>query len=168
MRKILLYGYGGYAKVLAELLLNSGYSWIGVFDDNNLESPNPQIKYLGKYSEDIYPDLRIILAIGSSPIRQKLSGLIKHSFETFIHSSAFVSNSAQIGEGTVILQNVVIQHNVSIGKHCILNIQTSIDHDTLINDFVHIAPHAYLGSNCTVSALSDLLPGQIIPRFSNI
>ncbi len=168
MKRILLYGYGGHAKVLAELLINHGCHWVGVFDDKEQDTQNPQIEYLGQYSESIWPEVRIIIAIGNSPIRQKISRLIRHSYETFIHPSAFISKTSQIGEGSVVLQNAVIQHNVTIGKHCLLNVQSSVDHDTVVNDFVHIAPHAYLGSNCLISALSDLSPGQIIPRFSNI
>lgn len=167
MKKILLYGYGGHAKVLVELLINAGYSWIGVFDDNEIEPQNQHVEYLGNYSKDIHPEVGLIIAIGNSPIRQKLVGLITHKFEKFIHPTAFISKTVHIGDGTVVLQNVVIQNNAKIGNHCILNIQASVDHDSLVKDFVHIAPHAYIGSNCTVSSLSDLTPGQIIPRFHN-
>ncbi len=168
MNKILLYGYGGYAKVLAELLLDAGYNWIGVFDDTIYTPNNHQIEYLGKYSPSIHPEVKIILAIGSSPIRHKLSVEVEHNLGNFTHPTAFVSKSAIIGAGTVILQNVVIQSNVKIGKHCILNIHSSIDHDSNISDMVHIAPHAHISSNCTISSLTDLLPGQIIPRFNQV
>lgn len=166
MKKVLLYGYGGHAQVLVELLFEQGVTWVGVFDDKDIETTGDHIKYLGKYSPDILPELKIIIAIGNNEIRQKLSKEIKHAFFSFIHKSAFISASAKIHKGTVVLQNAIIQSNTIIGEHCIINIQASVDHDSTIHDFVHIAPHSYVGSNSTVNSRQNVHAGEIIPRFS--
>lgn len=166
MKKVLLYGYGGHAKVLAELLLEDGATWVGVFDDKDIETSSDHIEYLGKYSPNIHPELKVIIAIGNNVVREKLAKEIKHPFFSFIHKSAFVSSSAKIHKGTVVLQNAIIQSNTIIGEHCIVNIQASVDHDTIINDFVHIAPHSYVGSNSTVNSRQNVHAGEIVPRFS--
>ncbi len=68
----------------------------------------------------------------------------------------------------MILQNAVLQSNVKIGKHCIINVQSSIDEDTQIVDFNHIDPHVYVGSNSSITTLSTINPSQIFPRFSKV
>ncbi len=168
MKKVIVYGFGGHGKVITELLLESGIQWVGIFDDNFISPSNDKVKYLGSYSPQLHNDIPIILAIGNSSSRKALTELIKHPYFTFIHQSAYIAPSAKIEEGTVVLQGAIIQSNSIIGKHCIVNINASIDHDTSISDFVHIAPHSYIGSNSTISGLNDLIPGQILPRFTNI
>lgn len=155
--------------MLSELLLNEGFQWIGVFDDNPLNFDlNSSIQYLGKYDSTIYPDLPLLIAIGNNKIRAEISNKVAHSFLTYIHPSAFISKSAKIAEGTVIMQNVIVQANVSVAKHCIINAQTTIDHDTQIADFVHVGALSYIGSNSQVSTSLELAPGSIFPRFSSI
>jgi len=46
----------------------------------------------------------------------------------FIHSSAHVSEQAQIGEGTKVWINVQIREHVTIGAHCIISKDVYIDH----------------------------------------
>jgi acetyltransferase-like isoleucine patch superfamily enzyme len=45
------------------------------------------------------------------------------------------------------MSGVSINSAVSIGKHCIINTNSSIDHDCVIEDFVHISPNAALGGS---------------------
>ncbi len=169
MSRALLYGFGGHGKVLAELLLAAGFREIGVFDDNPIDtSLLNNVIYLGKYDPNVYSDDKILIAVGNNKIRSELSLIIKHNYLTFIHPSAFVSPTCSIGEGSVILQNAVLQTNVFIGKHCIINIQSSIDHDTHVSDFNHIAPHVYIGSNSSISSFSEVNPTQMFPRFTKI
>lgn len=169
MKRALLYGFGGHGRVLAELLLESGFHEIGVFDDNEVDtSAYTNIKYLGKYDSTVFPNTEILIALGNNELRSQIAAKIKHPFLTFIHPSAYVSSSCKIEEGTVVLQNAVIQSNVVIGKHCIVNIQASIDHDTQIADFNHIAPHVYVGSNSNIPPLSEINPSQTFPRFSKL
>ncbi len=140
-----------------------------MFDDNPLDTALlSNVVYLGKYHARLYPEDKILIAIGDNKIRLKIAQKINHRFLTFIHASAYVSLSCIIGEGSVILQNAVLQSNVNIGKHCIINIQSSIDHDTQVADFNHIAPHVYVGSNSSIATLSMINPSQIFPRFSKI
>jgi acetyltransferase EpsM len=42
------------------------------------------------------------------------------------------------------MAGVTINSTVSIGKHCIINTNASVDHDCLLEDFVHVSPNATL------------------------
>lgn len=74
----------------------------------------------------------------------------------------------------MIMQNAVVQSSSKIGKHCIINTSASIDHDCLIEDFVHISPNSALcgnvkvGEGTWIGAGSTIIPGVKIGKWSII
>ena len=167
---LLLLGSGGHCKVLIELAKLVGYKKFGVFDDvlnpsiNNMEG----VLFLGKYDIKLYPNIPLVIAIGNNEIRATLSKNSNHKFATLIHSSAIISKSVEVGKGTVILSNVVIQAGANIGNHVIVKASSVIDHDVIIQDFVHLRPLSYIGSNSEISKYLTINPGQIVERFSKL
>ena len=91
-------------------------------------------------------------------------------YATLIHPSASVSIRAKVGPGTVILQNVVVSHDVVIGGHVLVSPGCVVGHGSVIGDFATFAAHvtlsgscrigpaAYLGSHSTV--LEDIRVGE--------
>jgi sugar O-acyltransferase (sialic acid O-acetyltransferase NeuD family) len=83
-------------------------------------------------------------------------------FETIIHPTASISETASIGNGVVILQNVTIASNVKIGKHIIILPNSVVSHDDNIGDYscitggvcisggVTVGKSCYLGTNCSI------------------
>ena len=69
---------------------------------------------------------------------------------TFVHPSAYVSRSAQIGQGTIVLANATIKNNVVLGTCNFVNSNVNIDHDCVIGNDNFFAAHACLGSAITV------------------
>ena len=58
------------------------------------------------------------LLISDDPFRD-FNKLTKH-FNPFISSKESISDSAIIGEGTIIQPNVFVGHHVTIGKNCLI------------------------------------------------
>ena len=48
------------------------------------------------------------------------------------------------------MANAVINPNAKIGKHCIVNTSSVIEHDCIVRDFAHISPGASLAGNVTI------------------
>ncbi|WP_449398442.1 hypothetical protein [Chryseobacterium wanjuense] len=48
------------------------------------------------------------------------------------------------------MPGVTINAIVKVGRHCIVNTNASIDHDCILEDFVHISPNVALGGNVYV------------------
>lgn len=96
------------------------------------------------------------------------------TFPILQHPFSWVAPDVVIGEGTVIMAGAVVQPGVTIGKHCIINTCASLDHDSIIGDFVHIAPGARLCGNVTVGegtlvgAGAVCLPGAVIPPWTTV
>jgi len=87
----------------------------------------------------------IIIGIGSNTIREKISLQYQDdSFVTLIHPNSNISKNFKIGTGSVVVAGVCINNGVFIGNHCIINTCAVVDHDCVINDFVHISPNATL------------------------
>ena len=53
---ILIFGFGGYGKMVCELLKQSGHEYIGVFDDDQQlnECTGSGYIFLGKYDSTIF------------------------------------------------------------------------------------------------------------------
>ncbi|WP_299679268.1 UDP-3-O-(3-hydroxymyristoyl)glucosamine N-acyltransferase [uncultured Tenacibaculum sp.] len=85
------------------------------------------------------------LLISDDPFRD-FNKLTKH-FNPFIASKQSISDSAVIGEGTIIQPNVFIGEGVTIGRNCIIHANVTINNDCVIGDNVNIYSNTVLGSN---------------------
>lgn len=176
--KIVVIGASGNGLDIIDTLLDinqsegyTKYQCLGFLDDKN-ELQNKTIyqgfKVLGKISEFIYLDNNVffISAIGSSSTFLKkhniLADIPLSRFISLIHPTAYISRSAEIGTGTVILQQVTLANNVSIGNHVVILANTVINHDCIIGDYtciasgvclsggVKIQENCYLGTNTAI------------------
>lgn len=90
------------------------------------------------------PDGKALL-ISDDPFRD-FNTLTKH-FRPFVASNVSISNSAIIGEDTVIQPNCFIGHNVVIGKNCLLHANVIVYDNTVIGDNVIIHSGTVLGAD---------------------
>jgi sugar O-acyltransferase (sialic acid O-acetyltransferase NeuD family) len=168
---LILYGFGGFGYSVAEIAIENGYQIIGVFDEiepSKMKIKNGKIIYLGKYDPNLYINIPLVITIGNNKVRSEISSKIKHQFITIIHKSANISPNSIIETGCIIMPNVVIHANTIVKKHSIINTSAVIDHDCEIENFVHIRPMVYIGSNSNISSFSVLEPNTFIERFSKI
>lgn len=87
---------------------------------------------------------------------------------TFIHPSAMVARSAQIGNGCVLHANALVQSNAIIGDFCSLLSASSIGHDTIISDHTYIGPQAVFGSNCKIGSANFFGMNSTINNYTTI
>ncbi|MCG2611693.1 UDP-3-O-(3-hydroxymyristoyl)glucosamine N-acyltransferase [Flavobacterium sp. SM15] len=85
------------------------------------------------------------LLISDDPFRD-FNKLTKH-FKPFTASNVSISESAVIGEGTVIQPNCFIGNNVVIGKDCLIHSNVSIYDNSIIGDNVIIHSGSILGAD---------------------
>ena len=167
---MILYGGGGHAKVVFDCLQALGLKLTGVFDDQAVTGFFED-KYLGKYSEKIFPNSKIIIAIGNNKTRKLVAQTVSHIFGKIAHPCAIVSNTSQIGEGCVVFHQAMVQANVVVGKLCIINTASIIEHDCVLEDFVHIATRAtlcggvHIGEGSLVGAAATILPGITVGKW---
>ena len=135
-----LYGASGHAKVIIEILENSGIQVDGLFDDN------PEIKELFNYPCTLFDRTlmkinRIIVSIGDNKTRKSIVDKIgKLGFGVAVDVKSSVSRRALIGAGTVIMPGATINSGTNIGEHVIINTNACVDHDCILENFVHVSP----------------------------
>lgn len=68
-------------------------------------------------------------------------------YRSFVPAVKMISDSAVIGEGTIIQPNAFIGNNVTIGKNCIIHANASIYDHTIIGNNVIIHSSAVIGAD---------------------
>lgn len=172
-KKVIIIGASGHAKVIADIVKNNNDILIGFLDDN-LEIQNKIIfdskKVLGTI-EDVYKysDCYFIIGIGNNKVRKLISNKYKKlKWYTAVHPNAVIANEVEIGEGTVIMAGTVINTGTKIGKHCIVNTSSSLDHDNVLEDYVHISPGAHLAGTVRVGEETWVCSGVTVINNINI
>jgi UDP-3-O-[3-hydroxymyristoyl] glucosamine N-acyltransferase len=85
------------------------------------------------------------LLVSDDPFRD-FNKLTRH-FKPFRFSNVAISESAQIGEGTMIQPNTFVGHHVKIGKNCTIHSNVAIYDHTIIGDNVIIHAGTILGGD---------------------
>ncbi len=169
MNRLIIIGASGHGKVVADIAALNGYKDI-VFLDND-----PEIKacvgypVLGPDTMTSELDGDVFIAVGNAEIRKKLMERDNgRSFPVLIHPSAVVAESAEIGAGSVVMAGAVINPGAQIGKGCIINTSSSVDHDCVVEDYVHISVGAHLSGTVVVGTGTWIGTGAIVSNNVNI
>lgn len=167
MIKIVVIGGGGHAKVVIDIIKESGYeaSEIEVLDDNlDVGSKILSCKVAGKVKDVLKynKDTKFVIAIGNNKVREEISKKYKLDYSTFIHPSAVIGEDVTVGKGSVIMGGSVINSGSRIGKHNIINTSVSVDHDSNIDDFVHLSPGVHMGGSVNIGKGSWLGVGTSV------
>jgi sugar O-acyltransferase (sialic acid O-acetyltransferase NeuD family) len=154
---LLILGAGGHGRVVAELAAQVLGAEI-LFLDDDLSKPG----VIGPLSQCHEPCLRqraaaAVVALGQARLRlQWLQSLqqLGYPCPPLVHSMAWVSATAELGPGTVVLPQAVVMAGARLGAGCIVNTSASVDHDCRLDDGVHICPGAHLAGEVQVGPCS--------------
>lgn len=173
MKDIILLGSGGHAKSIVDAIEQNGEFKIAGFIDNISKSG---FEYRGYKIIGTDKDLEKIYALGihyafvcvgylgKGIIRDNLYRQLKgigYVLPVIIDGSSTLATDVEIGEGTFVGKNAVINANAVVGKMAIINSAAVIEHDCYIGEFTHIAvaavicgmtrigTHTLIGANVT-------------------
>ena len=166
--KLVIIGAGGHGRVVADIAykMNKWQQIIFMDDDETIKS-SMGIKVVGKTNDvPMYiDDCDIFVAIGDNIKREKILRWLERegaSIPTLIHPKAIIGEEVEIGMGTVIMPGAIINCCTKIGKGCIINTGATIDHDNIIEDYVHISPGVHLAGAVSVGKGTWLGIGSIV------
>lgn len=159
MRPIILVGGGGHCKSVIDVAETAGFEIFGILD--LLENVGKTIlgyevigtddtisEYVGKC------DFMVTVGqIKDSTLRSKIHDKIEAvngSLAIIVSPFAHISKYAQIGGGTVVMHNAVVNADCKIGKGCIINTLANVEHDVVIGDFCHISTGAMINGGCNI------------------
>ena len=185
-KKIVIFGSNDHSRVVfSEIVKLKKYNVIGFVDDLskkgkkvikyknkdylNLGSIKNFIKQknLKKVKRKKKDNVSGIIGVGLNFIRKqivnKVSKLDKDfKWEKIISKNCILNGNLDIGEGSLIMSGVVINTQTKIGKHCIINTSSSIDHDNNFKDYSSSGPGVITGGNVNVGESSHIGIGAIV------
>ncbi len=170
-KNVIIIGAGGHGKVIADVVLSSGDKVKGFLDDEaDLQGKSvAEIPVLGVTADyKNFLDCEFVIAVGNPYVREKISDL-PVKWYTAIHPNAVVSSlGVEIGEGTVVMANAVVNPCAKIGKHCIINTGAIVEHDNVLDDFVHLSPNCVLAGTVKVGKSTHIGAGSCTKQVLNI
>ena len=157
-RDLWIIGGGGHAKVVIEAVRAEGrFRPVGILDDDARRWGDtvlgvPIRGAIASLAPGAAGSARGVLAIGDNRRRAMLDERIgeRMTWPTIVHPSSVVSPSATIAGGAVVFAGVIVQADARVGRHVILNTGCSVDHDSVIDDFAHLAPGVRLAGGVHV------------------
>ncbi|MCX7606705.1 MAG: acetyltransferase [Bacteroidia bacterium] len=166
---MILYGGGDHALGLWEILELQGHRLEGFFDDGEGPFTLPPALHLGPYDPTVYAESPLLIAITDNTIRRNLSLRVHHAIAPpLIHPRAYVSPSASLEVGTVVLAGAIVHSRAHIGPHSIVNSGAVVEHFARIGAFCHLSPGAIaacrseIGDGCFIGTGAIITPHRRI------
>jgi sugar O-acyltransferase (sialic acid O-acetyltransferase NeuD family) len=169
---IVLIGGGGHCKSCIEVIDAMGlYSIKGILD-----LPENIGKYVLSYpiigtDQDI-PNLikrnnSFLITVGNTGDSTKRFDLYNYVLSLdgilpFICApTAYVSKSAHIGKGTIIMHHAFVNASAVIGDNCIINTKAIVEHDAVIGAHCHISTGSIVNGGTKIGARSFFGSGAV-------
>ncbi len=172
--KLLIIGAGGHGKVVADIAVKMN-KWASIFflDDDESIRDFVGIKVIGQSDKALsyINDCEIFVAVGNNAMREKFQEKLEVAGATIpilVHPNAVIGEEVELGAGTVVMAGVVINCCTKIGKGCIINTGATLDHDNVIEDYVHISPGTSSAGNVKVGKSSWICCGSVVSNNINI
>jgi sugar O-acyltransferase (sialic acid O-acetyltransferase NeuD family) len=162
MKKVIIFGTGGFAEVAYFYLKNdSKYDVVGFTENKEFIKKQsvlglPIIPFEDlekKYSPSEYEIFIAVVYTKMNRIREKLFNEVKikgYNLIKYVNSKAIVWGEVDVGENCFILENVVIQPFVKIGNNVIVWSGTHIGHHSTIEDHCFITSHVVISGNVSI------------------
>ena len=185
MKDLIIIGAGGFGREIAWVVerinaVSEVWRLIGFIDDNESIQGKSINGYtvLGKVDEvRNYADTYFACAIGNSVVREKIVNRIKSinpeaKFAILIDPMVQMSDLVTVGEGTIICAPSIITVNITIGEHVIMNMDCTVGHDAVLEDYstfypsVNVSGMTKIGRCTEVGTGSQIIQGKKIGNYS--
>ncbi|MDH5691806.1 MAG: NeuD/PglB/VioB family sugar acetyltransferase [Gammaproteobacteria bacterium] len=164
-KNLVLVGGGGHCLSCIDVIEQTKqFRIVGILDvTNKVGSRVSDYPVLGtdeNIEEHINKDCAFIVTIGqirSVEARLRIFSRLKKSgalLPTIISPRSYVSRFAELGQGTIIMHDVIVNANATVGENCIINTKAIIEHGANVGDHCHISTAAVINGDCVVSSKS--------------
>jgi len=167
--KVFVWGAGGHAKVVGQLLKENCFEVVGFLDDVTPSRSGEQFcGAMVSASIDSFRMLgvlKLIVGIGDNSVRERKARVAEAKgfrLISAVHPRATLAPGVEVGPGSVVMAGAVINPGSVIGKNVIVNTLAGIDHDCAIGDGTHIGPGVRLAGGVTIAHQAWIGIGAII------
>ena len=170
---LILIGGGGHCRSCIDVIEMEGrFTILGIVDEKPAQDLTlTDYPLLGR--EEDLPSLvrscrNFFITIGqikSSEPRTRVFAHLKQFdivFPIIISPLAHVSRRAELGEGTIVMHQAIVNAGASVGRNCIINTKALIEHDVVIEDQCHISTAAVVNGAAKVKQGSFIGSNSVI------
>lgn len=160
----ILYGAGGHARSVADIILSSNPEAKLTFIDDLATKDGSIIGFpILKTEEELPEDTHVIICIGSIDTRK----VIFHRFPreklaSVVSKTAHLGRDSSVGKGSFIGNFVHIGPATFIGDNCIINNGTILEHDVQVGHHVNIGPGSVIAGSTVIEDDCDIGCGATI------
>ena len=154
-RQLVVIGGGGFAREVIWLAREATRPWqvIACLDDaedaqGRMLADVPVVGRVDDWTR--FEDASFVVGIGSPRARKAIVDRMSAGaprFATLIHRSVHMSAYIDVAEGAMITAGCVLTTQITIGRHVIVNINSTVGHDTIMEDFCTVAPIVAVSGN---------------------
>ncbi|TFL14135.1 acetyltransferase [Pusillimonas caeni] len=176
MKNLAIVGAGGHGRVIADAAQTGGWSNVEFYDDAwpRLGARNGPWALRGDMAlllERLDEYDGVIVGIGDNRLRAMLQQRLREAgapLACVIHPTAIVSRYASLGAGCAVFARAIVNAGAQIGAGVILNSGCTVEHDCVLEDYVHIGPNAGLGGGVHIGQRSWVGIGANINHLIHI
>ena len=173
-KNLVILGAGGFAREVAWLVSDINEAQPGTwhligFWERETERIGQLINGIPAIDADsirLYlPDLYAVVAIGDPKIKERAVHEAQGmgcQFATLIHPNVrYDKSTVKISSGSIICAGNILTCNIVIGHHVIINLDCTVGHDSIIEDYVTISPGCHLSGHTTIRRSAFLGTGVV-------
>lgn len=162
MKKVIIFGTGGFAKIIYLYLKRDPSFEIVAFTVNEFAVKEKKLFEIPiipfENIESVYPpgEFQMFIAIGYSDMNKKREKIFNqaktkgYELVSYIHPTTVVGDEFKMGENCFIFENNVIQPFVQLGNDIMIWTGNVISHHTVIKDHCFIVSHVAIAGNVII------------------
>jgi len=148
-------GSSGHAKSVLEAADSAGFVVDGTISTENSDGDIGFASLISALHDVDIVTTALALGHGVNHVRfrafeEVLSVFPQAQFPPIVHSSAWVSPTASLGRGSVVLAQASVGSGSTLGVGALINTGASLDHDSTLGDFASLGPGARTGGNTLI------------------
>jgi sugar O-acyltransferase (sialic acid O-acetyltransferase NeuD family) len=154
VKNLIVVGAGGHAGSVADAARSAGFNILGSFDASTDRTARERDALVSLDGVDL-GEIGLALGIGANYSREDAYTNIKNRYPTaqfpvIVHSSAWVSPSASLAEGAVVMSMASVGPACYAGVGALFNTGASLDHDSHVGAFASLSPGVRTGGNVRI------------------
>ncbi len=163
MKKIVIIGAGGFGREVLDVVdacnvREEVYDPLGFIVDPQYGKAGSIINdkpilggfdWLEEHANEVY----VTCGVGPPHQRYQLiqrASKLNCQFITLIHPSAITTRWTTMGAGVVITAGCILTNQIQIGNHVHINLDCTVGHNAILQDFVTLAPGVHISGNITL------------------
>ena len=168
--RLVVIGSSGHAQSVLEAADSAGFVVDGTISTENSDGDIGFASLISALHDVDIVTTALALGHGVNHVRfrafeEVLSVFPQAQFPPIVHSSAWVSPTASLGRGAVVLAQASVGSGSTLGAGALINTGASLDHDSTLSDFASLGPGSRTGGNTLIGPRTMLgLQAGILER----